>query len=161
MYVGRRYLAALGVVVLATVAVLVVPRIAHAIHERNVNAEIRAAGQAHSLALKRLRVPDTFSPIRSGPLLADCFGARCYLVHKSPRAVAATIGAIVRGVGITDVSHHGSCSSTGSTCEFSLPVGPPSFTESFDVWIDQLSQCESLTPRRGCKPANASMVTFS
>jgi len=161
-YVHQRYLVALAIAVLATVAALVVPRITHAIHENEVNAAINATDREVTSDLSHLKVPKSFIPVTSGPLLADCLlSSRCYRVDRAPQAVASMIAGIFRTVGVNDAARHGSCSQTSGTCEFSVPVGSQAFIESIDVFIQQLDQCQSLTPRRGCKPANASEVTFS
>ena len=159
-YVHRRYLIGLALAVIVAAAAVVVPKVAHKIHEDHINAEFAAGARAVTAAYKHLKVPGDFTAVHGGPLADACLSARCYRVEKSSRAVAATIiPQIFRHVGVNDAAQHGSCSTT-ATCTFSIPIGPPSGAGEIDVSIIPLENCQSLSPRRGCKPANASVVSF-
>jgi hypothetical protein len=159
-YVHRRYLVGLALAVVVAAASIVVPRVAHTIHEDQVSADFAAGDRAVAVAFKHLKLPSGFVAVRRGPLDNACLSARCYRVEKPSRIVAATIiPKIFRRIGANDAAEHGSCS-TSATCEFSIPIGPPSGGGEIDVWINPLENCQSLSPRRGCRPANASVVTF-
>jgi hypothetical protein len=159
-YVHRRYLIGLALAVIVAATAVVVPRVAHKLHEDQVNAGFAAGDRAVAAAFKHLKVPSGFAVVHGGPLADACLSARCYRVEKSSRAVAATIiPQIFRRIGVNDAAQHGSCSTT-ATCNFSIPLGPPSWDAEISVWINPLENCQSLSPRRGCKPANASVVSF-
>ena len=158
-FVHRRYLVALALAVVAAVAAVVVPRVAHTIHEDQVTAKLAAGERTLASAFKRLKMPAGFILIRAGsPLGADCLG-RCYRVDKRTPAVAVLIPAIFRSVGVDDAAQHGICSRISGVCSFSIPIEQRPVVEPIDVFIEPLVTCRSLSTR--CSNLDASEVSFS
>jgi hypothetical protein len=161
-YVRRRFVVALAVAIVATIAAVVDPKIAQKLHDDQVKADVAAGNRVLARAFLRLRLPSAFVPVPTASPLgrANCIGfGRCYRVNRTAgRDVAMMLPVAFEHIGVPPSHQVGGCHPGG--CDYSMIVEDRPEVEAISVTILPLVHCNVASPQRGCRSTTTASIVW-